>query len=492
MIAIRGRAAIARRVVRGVVVASGLAVATGTAAVAAPVPPAQSAAAGPAGGVVATLEGLRVYDRAIVVEDGERVETGAGLSEMSVNGGGSLQTYGVDLHTPTQEQAQYRETAWGASPLHGNPDAGRIRWIVENSYPQVNDLTALAKKAGTGRLTPQTAAAGTQVAIWRYSDGAQVEAVDKGAQKLADYLYKAAERRAEPRASLALLPVAVSGPPGGRLGPVTVRTSGQAVSLSPAPNAERQGVRVVDERGEEIRSVADGGRFWFDVPEDAEGGSTELTVQAAATVPVGRTLTGAGESTAAQVLAGSSDSTITATVVAHWAATGPLPAVTAVDSCAEGGVVLQVSNAGDEEYAFTLGEREYRVPAGGLERVIVPVAEDQPYRIMLTGPNGYSPTFAGVLDCATKSVAPVADDGLTVHSGPVTVGGVGGEPNLAETGSSGNVPLVLSIAGGLLVVGGVALLMVRRSKPSPASTPEPGPASGEESGPGASGGAGDR
>ena len=72
---------------------------------------------------------------------------------------------------PTQRDAKYQETAWSGTSLGTNKDAGKIRWILQNSYPQVNDLAALAAKAGVqGGLTEQDAAAGTQVAIWRYSD----------------------------------------------------------------------------------------------------------------------------------------------------------------------------------------------------------------------------------------------------------------------------------------------------------------------------------
>ncbi len=88
---------------------------------------------------------------------------------------------------------------WSGTSLGTNKDAGRIRWILQNSYPQVNDLAALARRAGTSGLTEQDAAAGTQVAIWRYSDGAKVDAVDPQAEKLADYLEKSARSVAASR-----------------------------------------------------------------------------------------------------------------------------------------------------------------------------------------------------------------------------------------------------------------------------------------------------
>ncbi|MCZ9342704.1 Cys-Gln thioester bond-forming surface protein, partial [Streptomyces sp. TRM76130] len=143
------------------------------------------------GGATATMDGLKTYGSAVLHDEAGDQEVAAGLFEMSVEGGGMLQTYCVDLLNPTQTDAKYSETPWSGTSLGTNEDAGRIRWILQNSYPQVNDLAALAKKAGVGSgLTEEDAAAGTQVAIWRYSDQADVEAVDPEAERLADYLEK--------------------------------------------------------------------------------------------------------------------------------------------------------------------------------------------------------------------------------------------------------------------------------------------------------------
>uniref|UniRef100_UPI0034DFCAC6 TQXA domain-containing protein n=1 Tax=Streptomyces sp. PU-14G TaxID=2800808 RepID=UPI0034DFCAC6 len=121
-------------------------------------------------GATATLNGLTTADEAVITVDGERQEISAGLFEMAVDGGGTLQTYGIDALNPVQEQSRYAEGEGKTSPLWGNRNAGRIRWVVDHSYPHRNDLQALAKAAGAKRLTPQAAAAGTQVAIWRFAE----------------------------------------------------------------------------------------------------------------------------------------------------------------------------------------------------------------------------------------------------------------------------------------------------------------------------------
>ncbi|RSS98455.1 thioester domain-containing protein, partial [Streptomyces sp. WAC05374] len=207
----------------------------------------------------ATVEGLKTYGEAVIRGAAGDQQVSAGLFEMSVEGGGMLQTYCVDIHTPTQTDAEYHESDWSGTSLGANEDAGRIHWILRNSYPQVNDLAALADRAGVrGELTEQDAAAGTQVAIWRYSDDVDVDAVDPQAEQLADYLEKSARDRAEPQASLTLDPPAVSGRPGELLGPVTVRTDARSVTMSPPVDAATSGVRMLDSDGLPVISAVDG------------------------------------------------------------------------------------------------------------------------------------------------------------------------------------------------------------------------------------------
>ncbi|WP_373296307.1 MULTISPECIES: Cys-Gln thioester bond-forming surface protein [Streptomyces] len=439
------------------------------------------AAAGPAaaeevpqspGGATATSGGLKTYGAAVVRENGEEQRVSAGLFEMSVEGGGTLHTYCVDLYTPTQRDARYQETPWSGTSLHGNEDAGRIRWILQNSYPKVNDLAALADKAGAAGLTEQDAAAGTQVAIWRYSDGADVTAVNPRAEKLADYLEENARDLAEPEASLTLDPPAVSGRAGERLGPVTVHTNADSVTVTPPADAAADGVRVVDEDGAAVTTASDGSKLYFDVPEDAADGSAALTVQASTTVPVGRAFASETRSQT-QILAGSSESTVSATAVANWATTGAIPALSAEKNCAAGGVDITAANQGDEPFSFELMGTEYTVAAGVTETVTVPVGEDQAYDFTITGPNGFEQRFKGVLDCATATSTGTGTGTSEGGTGIQTLGEptpvAAGAPaatgvDLAETGSSGATVLIGGAAIALVVIGGAALIIAGRGK----------------------------
>ncbi|GGZ17906.1 Cys-Gln thioester bond-forming surface protein [Streptomyces poonensis] len=419
------------------------------------------------GGATATMDGLKTYGDAVIREDGEEQHVSAGLFEMSVEGGGMLQTYCIDLHNPTQQDARYQETPWSGTSLNGNKDAGRIRWILQNSYPKVNDLAALAEEAGAAGLTEQDAAAGTQVAIWRYSDGADVQAVDPQAEKLADYLEENARNLAEPKASLTLDPPAVSGRVGERLGPVTVRTNADSATVTPSADAAAGGVRLVDEDGKAVTTARNGSRLYFDVPEDAADGSATVTVQASTTVPVGRAFASETRSQT-QILAGSSESTVSATATVNWAKEGAIPALSAEKNCAEGGVDITAVNQGDKPFTFELMGTEHTITAGATETVTVPLQEDQAYDFTITGPNGFEQRFKGVLDCATETAAAAGGDAVQMagEPSPATVAGPSVEEStdLAETGSSGATVLIGGVAIALVVIGGAALLLVGKKK----------------------------
>ncbi|MFI9582019.1 LAETG motif-containing sortase-dependent surface protein [Streptomyces sp. NPDC052236] len=428
------------------------------------------------GGAVATLNGLKTFDKAVL--HGRPID--AGLFEMTVDGGGLLKTYCIDINNPTQRQAKYLETSWGQTSLASNKNAGKILWILEHSYPKVDDLAALAKDAGIEDknlvLSEKTAAAGTQVAIWRYSDGADVTAADPAAEKLADWLQEKAQDVEEPKASLSLEPNAVSGKAGSRIGPVTVRTDATEVTVTPPADAAASGIKITDEAGKPVTSAKDGTKLYFDVPATAADGSATLSVQATTSVPVGRAFVGATTKSQVQILADSSESTVTANATASWAKTGAIPAVTAEKNCAEGGVDITASNKGDSPFTFELAGLTHTIPAGESKTVTIPVAEDQAYDFTITGPDGFKKNFKGVLDCKTAGTpAPEEPSSEPTPSSQPSAASAGGtsagtgvtagvEGDLAETGSSSATPMIAGIAIALVVAGGGAVFFLRKKR----------------------------
>jgi LPXTG-motif cell wall-anchored protein len=245
-----------------------------------------------------------------------------------------------------------------------------------------------------------------------------------------------------------------------------VHTNADTVSVGLTPSTP-SGVKLVDKDGKEVTSAADGSELYFDVPAGTEG-TAALSVSATTTVPVGRAFTAVDSTSQTQILAGSSDSTVTAAATAAWAKKGAIPAVSAEVNCAKGGVDVTAANEGDEDFTFQLAGKEYTVAPGGSETITVPVAEDQAYSITITGPDDFTKTFEGVLDCetaATSSASPSSSPSAASAGGTseVTAGTTTGD--LAETGASSATPVIAGVAIALLVIGGAAVFLLRKKKP---------------------------
>ncbi|MEU2545519.1 Cys-Gln thioester bond-forming surface protein [Streptomyces roseolus] len=449
------------------------------------------ALAGPAmadGGADATLGGLKESgDIWIGDEEGDPIS--GGLFELTVDDGGSLQAYCIDLLTPTDPGTKYKETDWDKSTLHDNPNAGKIRWILQHSYPEVNDLGALADKAGVGALTGDEAATATQAAIWKYSDNVKATPVDPEAKALAAYLVAEAAKapeQEEPKVSLAAAPASIAGKAGDKLGPVKVTTTAADGSVKVSLPADAPAnVKVVDKDGKALTSAGNNTELFLDVPAGTPDGTTKIALQTETEVAIGRVFGSVVGHEQTLILAGSSKSTINAEVTAAWAKKGAVPAVTVAENCAKGGLDITASNEGDEDWTFDVKGVSYTIKAGETKTVTVPVAEDTAYDFTITGPNGFSKSFQGVLDCKTapspepstgtpsatpstgtptetpsasaSTPAPTATDASTGTTG--TTGG-----DLAETGSSNATPMIAGIAVALVLVGGGAVFFLRKKK----------------------------
>ncbi|MFF6777628.1 Cys-Gln thioester bond-forming surface protein [Streptomyces sp. NPDC012637] len=458
-------------------VVSGL-VAAGAIAIAGP-----AMAEGSSGGVAATLGRLAESGEIniTVKNDKGQLETDTykgGLFYLDVNGGGSLKAYCIDLFTPTQSGTKYKEVGWDESTLHNNADAGKIRWILQNSYPEVDDLTALATKANVkGGLTENEAAAATQAAIWHFSDKVEAAPTDAEAKQLTDYLVAKAEKAEdldEPAATLGVSKTSLAGKAGTRIGPTKVSTnaSSGAATVSLAADAPK-GVQVVDKDGKPVTTAKDGDELYVDVPAGTPDGSAKVSLQASTKVNIGRAFASVTEKRKQTlILAGSSETSAKAEFDATWAKQGAVPAVDFKENCAKGGVDITVSNKGDEAWDVDLKGVKYSIAAGESKTVTVPVAEDAEYNFTITGPNGFEKTVKGVLDCKTATPGPKPSEtptdtpspSQTPATGGTTSGSTTGGGDLAETGSSNATPMIAGIAVALLAVGGCAVFFLRKKK----------------------------
>ncbi len=425
-----------------------------------------------AGGATAVLQGLEngKYGLATVKDSNGTVTAdrqAAGLFWMKLPSGGTIETYCIDFNHHTEKLASYDEVPWSDSTLRDNPDAGKIAWILNNSYPKIDvgAITGTLKSAGVTLdhpLTSDLAAAGTQVAIWHLSDPTvNVQANDSDAKALSDYLDSHAQTLDEPKPSLSLDPAAVSGKSGDRLGPVTVHTTVDTVSVALGAGAAA-GTKIVDKSGHPVTTAHNGTELYFDVPAGTADGSTSVTVSASTDVSIGRAFSATDKSSQSQILAGSDSTTVSAAAQLTWAKKGPIPALSAQVDCAKSGVDVSAANQGDEAFTFQLEGKSYTVAPGKSQTITVPVAEDQKYKIDITLPDKSVKTFEGVVDCKTSTPAP------TTPGNQPSPAGNGGK-NLAETGSSNATPMIAGIAIALVVIGGGAIFFIRRSKKNSAA-----------------------
>ncbi|MFH8620580.1 LAETG motif-containing sortase-dependent surface protein [Streptomyces vietnamensis] len=433
------------------------------------------------GGVTAKFGGFAGDDEKGSVEisekNGTKWSVSGGLFKMEVDGGGSLFTYCIDLRTGAKRDFDYKEVGWGESSLHNNSNAGKILWILENSYPKLSAET-LGGKVGAD-LSKGEAAAGTQAAIWTLSDDVVATPKDEDAEKLKEYLLEKAVELDEPTASLSLSPATVSGKPGEKLGPITVTTNATA-KLAAAPGAPA-GVQVVDKTGKPVTDAKNGDQVYFDVPAGTADGTAELTAEATTKVSLGRAFVSVDGPSQTLILAGSSDSTVTAKASATWAKKGAVPSVSVAKDCAKGGLEIIAGNKGNEDWTFDLKGTSYTVPAGETKTITVPLAEDESYKFTITGPNDFEETFEGVLDCKTATPGPKPSETPSTTpsatpSTPSTTGGTTGDTtggttgtttgggDLAETGSSSATPMIAGIAAALVVIGGGAVFFLRKKK----------------------------
>ncbi|WP_344463889.1 Cys-Gln thioester bond-forming surface protein [Kitasatospora kazusensis] len=397
----------------------------------------------------------------------------AGLFAIQASDGSELPVYCIDLLNHTREDAKYQETDWGSSSLAGTAGS-KIKWILEHSYPSVSPQQiasdAAAKGAQLDGLTADEAAAGTQVAVWSFSDpNVPVNQDDPKAAKLTQYLIDQAKGATdeEPKATIALTPGSVSGKSGDRLGPITVDTTAATVALGLDPVADKAGVVLTDAAGNVVKSVKGGATIFAKTPAGAAAGTGTITATSSAEIPLGRVFTGAdgdGNHSQTLILAGAKSVSVSATATVTWAPTGPIPAVTAKVDCAQGAVVVTATNNGDQDFVFTLAGQTVTVKPKSTQTVPVKVAEGQKYDIVVTGPHGFKQEFASVLNCKTTSSTgtptptPTAGHGVT----PTPTGTGTPAGGLAFTGGGGETPMLAGIAGALVLAGGASVFALRR------------------------------
>ncbi|MCU7822488.1 Cys-Gln thioester bond-forming surface protein [Kitasatospora sp. DSM 101779] len=452
-----------------VMLATGIAVASGLYV-------AGAASADSGAGITATIQPTMVSG---AVDTGGGHVIQGGLFTLKTDDGKLIQTYCIDIDhgVKIKDAVKYQESNWASSSL-GAPGkeeaAGKIRWILEHSYPKLS-LDAVKAAVGIkGEFTKEDAAAGTQAAIWRYSDNKTAATpVDAEAKQLTEYLAgsKNTGLKEEPAPSLDLDPASVNGKSGSKLGPFTLNSSASTVKLALSGDTSGGKVKLVDKDGKSVADlkgpVAKDTKLFLDVPAGTAAGSATVKASATTSVPTGRVFLSVGytpeKHSQTMILAGSEELSVAKTAKATWTqAKGPLLEATSKVDCTKNGVQVTVTNSGDEQATVTVTPgKSVTVGAGKTETVFVPVAEDATYDIKVSGPN-LTEEFKGILDCKTTSTTGGTTGGTTTGG---TTGGTTGSTtggSLASTGGGSHTGMIAGIAGLLVAAGGGAVFALRR------------------------------
>ncbi|MFE9426233.1 Cys-Gln thioester bond-forming surface protein [Kitasatospora sp. NPDC006697] len=459
---------------------------------------------GASGPVYDLQDGLKNGGR-IGFTNSETVLSG-GLIRLTPHGaaGPEIDTYCIDLGKMTKEGAQYQETGWGSTSLQGNKDAGKINWILQNSYPHVTQLDVLAKEAKVDSLNLDQVEAGTQAAIWQFSDHLPAVPQDKKAAALTAYLVAKAADVTEPSPTLDLAPMQISGKSGGVLGPINLTTSASAVTVQLDATSAAAGVEFTDKTGNTVLSdktgkLTAGGKsgdaLYLKVPAGTPAGTATVTASSTTELQIGRAFTSLGytadKHSQTLIVAGSQPVTVNATASASWTPNGPSPAVSSLVNCAQNSVDVTIANNGDQDFTtnVTGGGKSYPVTVkpGGSQKVSVPETQGASYEVDVPLLNGQVKKITGVLDCqaattppapsapatssapaSTQPSTPAASTSASASaSAPAVVPAPSASaspsgPSLAFTGGGSSAGLIAGVAGALVLAGAGAVFMMRR------------------------------
>ncbi|SFP87574.1 LPXTG-motif cell wall anchor domain-containing protein/TQXA domain-containing protein [Amycolatopsis arida] len=277
------------------------------------------------------------------------------LFSIKLDGGEKLVTYCIQVHVDALTDVDMIERPWDGfpdkeSPFHKNRD--KINWVLHHSYPAI-ELADLEKKltdegiSFTGGLDQKEAITGTQAAVWHFSDGKdlkKVAAPDESAadvKSLYDYLTGVENKGVgeQPTPALEVSPAKAEGKAGSRVGPFTVRTTGQINELvTELP----EGVEITDADGKEIapEDIKDGTELYFDVSDDAAAGGGAFELKGSAHLDTGRLFVMKGYSdehkAQSMIVAKSDKSKLTAGAKGSWTAKPETPGTTPPETAPAG------------------------------------------------------------------------------------------------------------------------------------------------------------
>ncbi|WP_235079545.1 thioester domain-containing protein [Amycolatopsis orientalis] len=315
------------------------------------------------------------------------------LFNLKLSDGAVSKMYCVQIEVGARFGETMVEHAWNDYPDAKSPfrkNNKNINWVLHHSYPS-EDVASLEKtltdkgvKLHDG-LSAKEALTATQAAVWHYSDGKDLDeknplangSEDEAADVVALYDYLTGDANTgveETKPALSITPAKASGEAGTKIGPFTVATTGTITDFT---SKLPEGVKIVGENGEEIKSSAikNGTKLFLDVPKDAQPGTAELAVKAAGDVNTGRLFVAknyADKPAQSLIVAQSQKSSVEAAATGTWTETGPVTTAPATTAPAAGNTSGQapLANTGVNA-ALPIGIGAALVVAGGAMLLVV-------------------------------------------------------------------------------------------------------------------------
>ncbi|MFE9744066.1 thioester domain-containing protein [Saccharothrix saharensis] len=340
-----------------------------------------------------------------------------GLKIVEGGQGQTARAYCVELPTPLYDGKKLEEVPWDQHP---NPNtkfkvnAAKVNWVLQNSYPALDEEDAEALY-GLGDLRRSTLIAATQAAVWHFSDGVDLRKGDSTAEdedtangtidelvyKVYEYLTTKAVDIKDVKPNLGIEPGLIEGEAGKTFGPFTITTTADEVVLF---TSLPDGVTLVDQGGKA-----------FEVAK-------------------------AGQVNAAQ-------------------ATKATQVWVKVDEGVEPGELDLVVKAG----AKLRSGRLFVSATPNQETQSLVIATSEPVNVEAKAKAKWTETTVVTTTTeATTTTAPTTTTTTAPTTTTTAVAAGGGDDDLANTGASIFVPLLIGV--GLLGAGAGALLFVRRKR----------------------------
>jgi TQXA domain-containing protein/LPXTG-motif cell wall-anchored protein len=276
-----------------------------------------------AAGATGTVDTHHTVDGTTVRIGGKRLSTS--LIPINFRTGGSVLTYCIDFTTPAKHGAGMVEDDWKNYP---NPstsfkaDPAKVNWILHNSYPHTS-LADLRGASGVERFSAEHAIAGTQLAIWHFSNDTRPDR-NNDDRVLALYEYLTGDANvgltAEPAPSLRFAPDTATGKAGALLGPLTLETTAKSVRLRFRADDD---VQLVGKDGAKVTEAGNGDQLFVTVPAGKPAGQATVEAEVTATVHTGRLFRGDGVTTQTLITANGSGLRATGTATVTWTAAAP-------------------------------------------------------------------------------------------------------------------------------------------------------------------------